>query len=414
MIEPVSFFICGKERLITAVVLFFLLLFSLLYRYTIYKDLLERKYYHTTATVMNQYQKGDRQILKLKTPYFTFYTSTKEPLRDLRDREVKVMLIQTKRKPTFLQFLKSFYAVSYIKGVLSKDRRYELKEAIAAQHHDPFAKELFGALFLATALSKELRDRLSAFGLSHLVALSGFHLGVIVAVIGGAFTLLFKPLWARVIPYRNIHFFAGAVGLFTGGFYMAFVGFVPSLVRAFVLGVVIFFFFWRHVKLLSFELLAWVVLFIVVMEPRFLFSIGFWFSVAGVFCIYLFFHHLGDLNKWVQLLLFNIWVYFLMLPIVHYIFDAFSWWQLLSPFLSLLFVIFYPIESLLHLFGIGSMLDGIVELLYSDVTVLHLKTPLWVLLLYLVLLAGSIYKQRLIFAALLLEIGWFVHEVAKF
>ena len=412
MIEPVSLFVWRKERLFAAGVILLLLAVSLFYRYTLYKDLLQQKHYFTTATVLNQYQKGDRQIFKLITPHFIFYTSTKEQLKDLRDREVAVMLIRTKRKPSFLEFLRGFYAVSYIRSVLPKNRRYEFKEAIAVQHTDPFAKELFGALFLATAMQKELRDKLSALGLSHLVALSGFHLGVIVAVIGGLVTLLLKPLWARLIPYRNIHFFAGVAGLVAGGVYMGFVGFVPSLLRAFVLSVAIFFLFWRHVRLLSFELLFWVVALILALYPQFLFSVGFWFSVAGVFCIYLFFYHLGHLPKWVQFMLFNLWVYALMLPIVHYVFGAFSWWQLLSPLFSLLFVLFYPIAAVLHLLGLGGLLDEIVGLLHGDIAVLHLQTPVWVVVLFLALLVGSIYKHRLIFLALLLEIGWFVHEVA--
>jgi len=54
-----------------------------------------------------------------------------------------------------------------------------------------------------------------------------------------------------------------------------------------------------------------------------------------------------------------------MLPVGHALFPAVNPWQFLSPVLSLLFVPFYPLEMLLHLVGLGGVLDGVLDWLFS-------------------------------------------------
>ena len=48
--------------------------------------------------------------------------------------------------------------------------------------------------FFATPLAKEVREKISLFGVSHLVALSGFHLGILWALVYGGLLLLYRPL----------------------------------------------------------------------------------------------------------------------------------------------------------------------------------------------------------------------------
>jgi competence protein ComEC len=91
-----------------------------------------------------------------------------------------------------------------------------------------------------------------------------------------------------------------------------------------------------------------------------------------------------------------------MIPIVHYFFSTFSWLQLYSPLLSILFVLFYPLELLLHLIGQGSLLDTLVlQLLHQPAQIYSLTTPFWFLLFYLAL---SIVAIRFRYAALLLPL----------
>ena len=54
-----------------------------------------------------------------------------------------------------------------------------------------------------------------------------------------------------------------------------------------------------------------------------------------------------------------------MLPVVHMIFPVTSVYQLLSPLLSIVFIPFYPFVMLLHLLGMGGLLDNVLLWLFS-------------------------------------------------
>ena len=106
------------------------------------------------------------------------------------------------------------------------------------------------------------------------------------------------------------------------------------------------------------------------------------------------------------MILLNIWVFFLMIPIVHRFFDTFTFHQLYSPLLSIGFGIFYPIEMFLHLIGQGDLLDSwIIKLLDQDMPVYHFQTPFWYLIVYTMLSLGSVYEKRLLWILLPMSIG---------
>jgi len=377
-----------------------------------YQKLSHEKFFHTNATVINQYPKVSKKgkpyyVLKLKSDDgYTFITTNYEDIKDLRDREVRIGLITD--KITFLDFLKSFYAPSFDIELLDYEEkpREVLQEKIEAQHSEGFAKELFSALFLAKPISKSLRKKVSMLGVSHLIAISGYHLSFLFALL---YFLLAKPytlLQDRYFPYRNRRFDLTVVLIMILYAYVWMLDFTPSLIRSFVMLVFGFFLFHRHIRILSFEVLAVAVLFILALKPTLLFSIGFWFSVSGIFYIYLFLHYFKAWNKWFIFIGINIWVYLAMIPIVHYIFPNFSFWQLYSPLLSVLFGFFYPLEMFLHLIGFGGLLDGYLEKMFSvQGEIIALKTPLWFLVLYVGSSILAIFQKRFLFpfAAILLS-----------
>jgi len=64
------------------------------------------------------------------------------------------------------------------------------------------------------------------------------------------------------------------------------------------------------------------------------------------------------MNKKISFLLFNIWIFAVLNPIIHYFFPLTSFYQLLSPLLSLCFIVFYPLVLFLHFINWGSLLDS--------------------------------------------------------
>ena len=177
--------------------------------------------------------------------------------------------------------------------------------------------------------------------------------------------------------------------------YQFFIDFPPSLLRDFVLMVGGFFLNVRVIKVISFGTLFLTVLLLIALNVRLLFSLGFWFSVSGVFYIFLFLHHFKELKSWQIFIFLNFWVYFMMIPVVHYCFDAFSFYQLLSPIVSMFFVVFYPIELFLHIIGFGDLLDEwILQFLSIEGEVYKIVTPFWYLVYFLTLSVFSIFNIR--------------------
>ena len=389
---------------------------SLFLEYQSYRELTEFDTYTSRAWVENQYRKNDQWVLKLQSEEgFTFYTTSKEDLRDLSGYRVQVKLFINKL--SFPSYLKGFYAPTFIMSrESSKQKRYLLMDKLKDIHSGDNAF-LFQALFFAGPLHGAFREKLSAWGINHLLAISGFHLGVLGLVLFFLFSIVYKPVQDRFFPYRNAHRDISVMVMGILFFYLYFLDFVPSLLRAFAMTLFGYLLHDRGVKIVSFSSLLIVVSFLIAIWPKLLFTLGFWFSVAGVFYILLFLHHMQELKAWQSFILLHLWVYLAMLPIVHLFFGTFSLYQLLSPLLTMLFILFYPLELLLHLLGEGAMLDPLLESLFSiKMRVKELLLPLWSLFLYLILSLFAIF-HRLFFLSILFFnlglLGYFLYRIAE-
>jgi competence protein ComEC len=381
-----------KEILVFVLLILVIFCFNIYQKHQVYKEVKSSKFYKIDAVVSKQYQKVSKtgrayHVLKINAKDgYSFFTTNYGDLKDINGRDISIGFITD--KIDFRSFISGFYAPSYDIRIFedSSGIKTKLLEFIQDQHENQKMKELFSALFLASPISKDLRADVSFLGISHLIAISGFHLGVLFALLYFIFKLPYQYFQNRYFPYRNIKFDLTIVILGILFSYMALIGYVPSVVRSFVMLGVGFFLYHRSFKIISFEVLFVTVLFILALIPEFIFSIGFWFSVSGVFFIYLFLHYFSYLKNWQIFLLLNFWVYIAMLPVVHYIFPDFSFYQLFSPFLTMVFSIFYPLEMLLHILGIGGLLDGVILSLFSiKGAIYQLQTPLWFLVLYILI-----------------------------
>lgn len=395
----------------------FLFSISLFIEYKQFKKITEFDDYITTVWVEKQYKKKDYWVLKHQSiEGFSFYTSSKENIKDLKGDFLRVRLFTNKLD--FFSYLKGFYAptqmLSHPEG---KIQRYVLIHKLEELHTKKSAP-LYSALLFAGSIPMSLRHQLSALGINHLVAISGFHLSVLSFLLFFVLKLVYKPIQGRYFPYRNSH---RDIALFIFPLlfsYLYFLEFVPSLLRAFSMSVFAYFLYDRGMKLLSFSALFLVVLFLIALWPKLLFALGFWFSVAGVFYIFLFLHHMKELKAWQSFILLHFWVYIAMLPIVHYFYGSFSYYQLYSPLLSMLFILFYPLTLLLHIFSLGFLLDPVLEYIIDlDMHVVQILTNLWMLIFYLCISFLAVF-YRLFFYLLglfnLLLLAYFLYSVTKF
>lgn len=367
----------------------------------------------TKAKLLNQYTKTSKNgkeyaVLKFASDSgYKFYTTKYEELKDLRDRHFEVTIKTDKVE--FLVYLKSFYAPSLRLKLLPLEGSYlELKEKIKSQHEDARVGELYSALYLATAVSKELRDVFVVYGLAHLVAISGFHAGVIWAFIFGALYYPYLFFQSRYFPYRNRFFDLSAVAIVIMLFFLYYIDFVPSFLRAVVMSILGVFFISRAVKILSFETLLVAGVLILAFFPRVFFDIGFWLSIAGVFNVFLFLSYFRNLSKIKMAVGLCAWVFFAMTPIVHFIFPQFSPYQLISIPLSLIFGVFYPVSAIAHIIGLGDIFDFLVLLFFENPsTPAALKTPFWFFVLYLLSSLGAIFSRYSFYILNILIFGFY-------
>nr|WP_314179480.1 ComEC/Rec2 family competence protein [uncultured Campylobacter sp.] len=364
------------------------------------------------AKILQKYEKTNEKgkiycVLKLKTNDFSFYTTTRADF-DAGANE-QILIGAENKNVKFKEYLSgSFFMPSY--GITelryaasSESLRDQIYDFIAAQHESEKMTELFTALFLAAPVGKELRQDVNFYGVAHLIAISGYHLGLIF----GALYFILRPIYryfqARYFPYRNTKFDLSAAIFAVLFCYLALIGFVPSFLRAFLMSVLALFLLARNVRIVSFELLFTVICAAVAMMPSLLFSVGFYFSCLGVFYIYLYLRHFGGrFSNFTNAILLNFWVFSAMILPVLYFFPLVSAQQLTVLPITPLFSLFYPISALLHAFGAGGALDEyLLEFLSWRAKGVNLSVPFWLFLLYNVLSLASV-KSKILAAVIVL------------
>ena len=383
---------------------------SAAFKFYEFKKFSERKYEILTAKLLQDYNKTNAKgsiyrVLKLQTNDFSFYTTLRNFELDLEvGGYVKISVIKNRLK--FKDFLSGSFYLSNV-GILPlrygfedgflgsfRDGAYEF---IAEQHESEKMAELFTALFLAAPVGKELRQDVNFYGVAHLIAISGYHLGLIF----GALYFILRPIYryfqARYFPYRNAKFDLSAAIFAVLFCYLALIGFVPSFLRAFLMSLLALFLLARNVRVVSFELLFVVICAAVALMPSLLFSVGFYFSCMGVFYIYLYLRHFGErFSNLTHAILLNFWVFSAMILPVVYFFPLVSAQQLAVLPLTPLFSLFYPISALLHAFGAGGALDEyLLEFLSWRAKGVNLSMPFWLFLLYNALSLASVKSKIL-------------------
>lgn len=267
---------------------------------------------------------------------------------------------------------------------LQENLRDKFYEFISNQHDLAKPKELFSALFLAAPISKELRDDVNHFGIAHLIAISGYHLGLIFAVIYFCLRPVYRYLQVKHFPYRNEKFdLSVAIFAFLFG-YLWLIDFVPSFLRAFLMSLLVFYLLSRNIRIISFEILAVIIALAVSFMPNLAFSLSFYFSCAGVFFIYLYLHHFKDkFSNLTHILLLNLWVYFGMILPVLYFFPLISFQQFAVLPLSIVFGVFYPLMAVLHMINLGGVFDEfLVWFLSLRLPSLNFHINFWIFLAY--------------------------------
>ncbi|WP_419233595.1 ComEC/Rec2 family competence protein [Aliarcobacter cryaerophilus] len=397
----------SKNSLFFTLFLLFVFMINILFNYLSYKELKKEYIFETKAEVLNIYPKEKFDVIKLKGDGFEFFASFSKD-NNFEKLDLINVVIDT-RDISFFEYLKGFFTkVLYFDRV---EKRYEFKdkilENIKNNHEDAMIIELFEALFLAVPVSKELRDVITAYGIAHVVALSGFHIVVLSFVIYWILYFPYSFLQNRYFPYRNRRFDILLITMAILFYYLLLTDIVPSLLRAFVLFSLGLYLLRSNIKVISYLTLFYTFLIVITLFPQYIFNIGFWFSIFAVFYIYLFIQYFKNGNKILLYIFFNIWMFLIFNPIVHFFFAQTAIEQFYSIPITIFFTIFYPLEIVAHIFNISSYFDDYLKIfLENKIYVYEVFTPLYFFILYILFSFFSIWSKKSFFILNILMIGF--------
>ncbi len=420
MLEKNSLFQTTKDFFLFFILCCLLLSISMGIEYYNFKQLTKFDSQLVNAVVLKQYTKTKLkkgklktyQVLKLKSNNgFTFYTTASKKLKNIKYKHISMEIWAG--KISFYEYMKSFYAFSKIIKV-HEDISYKTKvnTLINNQHESHDISLVYQALFTAKQLPQDLQKIFSSLGISHLIAISGFHLSVLSALL--FFFIKFPYLFVqkRFFPYRSLKIDSFIIIAISLLFYLLFLDMPPSLLRAFVMFLIGFSLYDRGIKIISMQTLFLTISFILVIFPRLYFNIGFWLSVAGVFYIFLFLLHFKERSKIWQFLALPVWLYLTMLPYSIVIFSNFSIYHPLSILWTALFTLFYPISIALHFIGSGNVLDSFLSfLIHLEMHTVNIVIDLKFLLLQIILSLLAMYHKVFIYFLLFYIFSFFIYTI---
>ncbi|MCT7538244.1 ComEC/Rec2 family competence protein [Aliarcobacter cryaerophilus] len=397
----------SKNSLFFTLFLLFVFMINILFNYLSYKELKKEYIFETKAEVLNIYPKEKFDVIKLKGDGFEFFASFS------KDENIKKLdflnVVFDTRNITFYTYLKGFFTkiLYFERGEKNNSVKEKIIKNIEENHDDFIIRELFNALFLAIPVTSELRDIITAYGIAHVVALSGFHIVVLSFVIYWILYFPYSFLQNRYFPYRNRRFDILLITMAILFYYLLLTDIVPSLLRAFVLFSLGLYLLRSNIKVISYLTLFYTFLIVIALFPQYIFNIGFWFSIFAVFYIYLFIQYFKNGNKILLYIFFNIWMFLIFNPIVHFFFAQTAIEQFYSIPITIFFTIFYPLEIVAHIFNISSYFDDYLKIfLENKIYVYEVFTPLYIFILYILFSFFSIWSKKCFFILNILMIGF--------
>ena len=397
----------SKNSLFFTLFLLFVFMINILFNYLSYKELKKEYIFETKAEVLNIYPKEKFDVIKLKGDGFEFFASFS------KDENIKKLdflnVVFDTRNITFYTYLKGFFTkiLYFERGEKNNSVKEKIIKNIEENHDDFMIRELFNALFLAIPVSSQLRDIITAYGIAHVVALSGFHIVVLSFIIYWILYFPYSFLQNRYFPYRNRRFDILLITMAILFYYLLLTDIVASLLRAFVLFSLGLYLLRSNIKVISYLTLFYTFLIVIALFPQYIFNIGFWFSIFAVFYIYLFIQYFKNGNKILLYIFFNIWMFLIFNPIVHFFFAQTAIEQFYSIPITIFFTIFYPLEIVAHIFNISSYFDDYLKIfLENKIYVYEVFTPLYFFILYILFSFFSIWSKKSFFILNILMIGF--------
>lgn len=164
-----------------------------------------------------------------------------------------------------------------------REIQQELHSTYKSHGFDGDSGELIEAMTLGrkSELSKDMRQKYSDAGVSHILALSGYHVGIILVV-------LQTILLTKITPYRW-KWISNVAMIAILWLYAIIAGLSPSLVRATIMCTVISLCQSTHTEIISLNSIAITAISMLIYNPMYLHDVGFQLSFVSIIGIALFY-----------------------------------------------------------------------------------------------------------------------------
>jgi competence protein ComEC len=164
-------------------------------------------------------------------------------------------------------------------------------------------------------IDEELLENIRGLGAAHVLAVSGLHIGIIIASIG---------LLLSFLSMNRRH--ALVISLCTGWIYAFFIGFPLSVLRALIMMTFVILGFILHRKYNMMNSIMNAICLMLIVRPLWLFDTGFQMSFAAVVGISLFNKTVNfyEMSKTLKYLLFMVFVQIFVFPVSLYYFNHIS------------------------------------------------------------------------------------------
>lgn len=213
-----------------------------------------------------------------------------------------------------------------------------------------------------TRIKKDLKDKIRYIGLSHIFAMSGLHIGLVIAI----FYFIFK----KTIKNKKL---IEVLLLISITLYYISVKESPSFTRAYIMAIVYLLgkLFYEKVDLGKTLFISAIVSSLI--NPTVIFSVSFQLSYGAMIAIIYIFPYIRKINykklKILDYILFTTTIQIFLMPITVYYFNTIQFLSVISNLILLPLASFYIIVNYIALFlenfYLSFLLKPIVEILYK-------------------------------------------------
>ncbi|WP_022820255.1 ComEC/Rec2 family competence protein [Fusobacterium russii] len=214
----------------------------------------------------------------------------------------------------------------------------------ASEDFSPSLKNMNKALFLGEdSLSKKTKNKIRYLGLSHIFAMSGFHIALVFSI--------FYFICSKIFEKKLI---IEITSLFFLSIYYLGVKESPSFTRAYIMIVIYILGRLLYEKINAVKTLVASAIISIFLKPNTIFSLSFQFSYLAMFAIVYFYPLIKKINikKWkiLDYILFTLSIQIFLIPIQIFYFNTFPFLSILINILILPFASFYITVVYIHLF----------------------------------------------------------------